>query len=179
MVRRKARMTTVILMIFALLIGAASLARAATPNDQQPGAMHYDWDGHGGNWCGHGGWGNGTGWCNGRWGGHAGKHGSQFMAHGRIVSMDTAASSITVTLDDASSKLLSKVGLTRADLPEDVTLTTKSTVKIWGCGWHNQQWGSGKQSLSNLSKGDVVNLMGYFDPASGDPVVAYINVWYY
>jgi hypothetical protein len=167
MLHGKRRVTTVILMVFALLISTAALSLAMM--------------GGGGGWgCGPG-WtgGNGIGWSNGMWGGNYGKRGTQFMAHGQIVAVDTQASTITITTDGASPNLLTKLGLTKADLPTDVNFQMRSTVKAWGCGWHKKTWGSGNLTLAGLKQGDFVNLMGYFDKTSGQPVVSQINVWFY
>lgn len=62
--------------------------------------------------CGKG-WtgGKGIGWCNGMWGGQNGKHEAQFIAHGTVVSVDTQASTITITMDAASPALLTKLNL--------------------------------------------------------------------
>jgi hypothetical protein len=55
----------------------------------------------------------------------------------------------------------------------------ETTVKAWGCGWHKGTWGSGNLTLAGLKQGAVVNLMGYSDKTSGQPVVSQINVWFY
>ncbi|HOV84847.1 MAG TPA: hypothetical protein PLM79_00685 [Syntrophobacteraceae bacterium] len=177
MLNGKGRVSTIIVMVLALLIGTASLSLAATAQwcpGPGGGGTGTGW-GCGQGWTG----GTGIGWCNGMWGGNYNQRGTQFMAHGKIVAIDTAASSITVTMDGASPNLLTKLGFTRADLPTDVTFQMKSTVKVWGCGWHNKQWGSGTVTLASLKAGDIVNLMGYFDKTSGDPIVSRINVWFY
>lgn len=181
MLKGKSRITTVILMVFALLIGTASLA--AAQNGQQlgmTGGMGGGGTGGTGWGCGQG-WtgGNGIGWCNGMWGGNYGVRGTQFMAQGQIVSVDTQASTITITVNRASPNLLTKLGLTNADLPVDEALKMSPKVKIWGCGWHSGKWGSGSLTLADLKKGNNVNLMGYFDKTSGQPVVSQINVWLY
>jgi hypothetical protein len=186
MLRGKGRISTVILMVFAFLIGTASLSLAATQNRHQPGAMGCGWGGgaggNGGNGWGCGkGWtgGNGIGWCNGLWGGQNGRPGTQFMAQGQVVAVDAQASTITVTLNGASPNLLTKLNLTNADLPADVTLQISPTVRVWGCGLRQGKWGSGSLTLASLKAGDSINLMGYFDKTGGDPVVSRINVWLY
>ncbi len=181
MLHRKGRISTVLVMVLALLICTASLSLAATAQAQQPGAMGPGSGGMGAGWgCGPG-WNGGQGvdWVNGMWGGQYGKRGTQFMAHGQIIAIDTQASSITVTLDGASPNLLTKLGLTRANLPMDASLQMSATVKVWGAGWHQSKWGSGALTLASLKLGDVVNLMGYFDKTSGEPVVSQINVWFF
>ncbi|MFP5213047.1 MAG: hypothetical protein ACLGPL_06670 [Acidobacteriota bacterium] len=174
------RTASAIVMVLMLVIGTASFSLAATKTAQRTDAMC------GGNTTGSGwgcgqGWtgGTGIGWCNGMWGGQYGNRGTQFMAHAKIKAIDTQASTITVTLDGASASLLTKLGLTRADLPADATLTMSSTVKVWGCGWQQNAWGSGSLTVADLKPGNNVNLMGFFDKTSGDPVVSKINVWFY
>jgi hypothetical protein len=172
MLHGKRRITSTVVMVLALLVGATSLSLAMGP---QAGMMGGGGWGCGPGWTG----GNGIGWCDGMWGGQYGARGTQFMAHGKIVVIDTATSTITITLDGASPNLLTKLGITRTDLPTDVSFQMSSTVKLWGCGWHQGKWGSGTIALASLKQGDVVNLMGYFDKTSGQPVVSHINVWYY
>jgi hypothetical protein len=159
-----------------LLFAGSAMAQMPGPwGGGNPGSGGGAGWGCGPGWSG----GNGMTWSNGMWGGNYGRHNTQFMALAKVVAIDTQASAITVTLEGASPNLLTKLGLTNTDLPTNVDLQTASKVNVWGCGWHKKKWGSGRTTLASAKQGDIVNLMGYFDKTTGDPVVSQINVWFF